>query len=149
MCSPASRHSMAGTVHTSLVVFLKEDIRMRRFISSLTVALALASVASLHAQDAQVKSRTTTKAENAKTVTYTGCVESGSTPQTFVFTHVMPVGQETHTVTGTSGTMTTTTTTYALVPGEKIEFAPHVGHKVQITGIMMSGDIKTKTKTEV
>ena len=53
-------------------------------------------------------------------------------------------------MTGTSGdSATLTTTNYVLVPGDRITLTEHVGHKVQVTGVMMSGDITTKTETKV
>lgn len=120
---------------------------MTRMMTSLTVALSLSCAIALQAQE--VKSRTTVKADNAKTVTYTGCVATGTEAQSFILDHVVPIGQTTRTITGTTGSETTTTTTYALIPGEKVEFQQHVGHKVQVTGVLLSGDMKTKTKTTV
>jgi hypothetical protein len=50
---------------------------------------------------------------------------------------------------GTSGTVTKTdTTTYMLVPGERVEIQSHVGHKVEVTGMMMPAS-KTRTETKV
>jgi hypothetical protein len=52
---------------------------------------------------------------------------------------------------GTSGTVTTTTsTTYALVPGKRIELQEQVGHKVEVTGVLIpEGASKSKTKTKI
>jgi hypothetical protein len=69
-----------------------------------------------------------------------------------VLNKVVPVSRTTRTeVTGTSGeTTTTTATTYVLVPGEKVEFQELVGHKVEVSGVMLpAGDIKTKTRTKI
>jgi hypothetical protein len=45
--------------------------------------------------------------------------------------------------------VTTTTTTYALVPGESVELTGDVGHKVEVTGMMVGGETKeTKTTKE-
>ena len=120
---------------------------MRRFTTSLAVALFAGAVA---VQAQQVQTKTTVKADESKTVTYTGCVSHGTQQTSYVLDHIMPVAQTTRTVTGTSGEAgTVTTTTYALVPGDKITLTEHVGHKVQVTGVMLSGDIKTKTETKV
>jgi len=64
---------------------------------------------------------------------------------------VVPVGRSTETTVGTSGTTTTTTTTkYALVPDEKVEIQTHVGHKVEVTGVMIpAGDSKSTTTTKI
>ena len=52
-------------------------------------------------------------------------------------------------VAGTGGSITTTSTSYILVPGEKVTLTSHVGHKVEVTGMMIpAGETKTKTKIE-
>jgi hypothetical protein len=72
----------------------------------------------------------------------------GTTAQSFILNQAVPVGQTSRTVTGTSGTTTTsTTTTYTLVPAEKVVLTPHVGHKVEVTGELISGESKTETTT--
>jgi len=114
--------------------------------------MAVACAVALHAQD--TKTTTTTKVDSekgdAKTVTYSGCVQSGAEAKSFVLAKAMPVGKTTTTEVGTSGTTTTTTTTYMLVPGEQIELQPQVGHQVEITGVMIpAGDSKVDTKTKV
>src|SRR5439155_26906403 len=108
-----------------------------RSIAALAVAVGCSFVMSVSAQD--TKTTTTTKTEGAKvqTVTYTGCVHSGTETRSFVLDKVVPVGRTTETTIGTAGTTTTTTTTYALVPGEKVEFQTHLGHKVEVTGVMV------------
>ena len=45
---------------------------------------------------------------------------------------------------------TTTSTSYALVPEGQVELQTHVGHKVEVTGLMMpAGDSKVTTTTRV
>lgn len=120
---------------------------MRKTVTSLGMALAFA--VALHAQD--TKTTTTVKSEggDAKTVTYSGCVQSGADPRSFLLAKAMPVAQSTTTEVGTSGTTRSTTTTYMLVPGEKIELQPQIGHQVEITGVMVpAGDSKVETKTQ-
>ena len=51
---------------------------------------------------------------------------------------------------GTAGTMTTTS--YALLPETTVELQEHVGHKVEVTGVLIpsgkgEATIKTRTKT--
>ena len=120
---------------------------MTRLIATVTVALAFAVGAATSAQE--VKSKTTIKGDNVKRVVYTGCLQSGTEARTFILDKVVPIGQTTRTTAGTSGTITTTTTTYALIPEQRVELLPHVGHKVEVTGILISGDVKTRTKTEI
>ena len=122
-----------------------------RFATSVTVALSLAFAAAMHAQESTVKSTTKTKGDDVKAVTYTGCLQAGTESRSFILDKVVPVSQTTRTeATGTSGVTRTTTTTYALVPAEqRVEFQPMVGHKVEVTGVLISGDTKTETKTKV
>jgi len=120
---------------------------MSRFIATATLALGCALAISLNAQETTVKSKTKVSGEEAKTVTFTGCLKTGTEKQTYILDKVVPVSRTTE-VTGTGGAVTTTT--YMLVPGEKVEIERHVGHKVEVTGIVIpAGDIKTETKTKI
>lgn len=64
---------------------------------------------------------------------------------------------KTETSVGQSGmpeTTTTTTTSYVLLPSGQLDFQQNVGHKVEVTAIVIpAGDdktkIETKTKTEI
>src|SRR5260221_8559097 len=115
-----------------------------RFVASLTVAVGCALAIAVHAQDRTTTTKTEVKGD-AKTITYSGCVRTGTEAQSFILDKIVPVGQTTEV--GTSGSVTTTTT-YLLVPGEKIAFQQYVGHKVEVTGMMMpAGDSKTETRT--
>ena len=93
-------------------------------------------------------------------MTYTGCVQEGTTPGTFTLTNVSTTGgtsgSSSGAGTGTSGTSGTGTSgpraaaaragtsseasmgtmTYELVPAKGVELKAHVGHKVQVTGTM-------------
>lgn len=118
-----------------------------RFISSVTIALTVAFAAAMNAQE--VKSTTKITGDNVKAVTYTGCVQTGTQASSFILDKVVPVSTKTE-VTGTAGEITkSTTTTYALVPGERVELQKMVGHKVEVTGVLVSGDSKTETKTKI
>ena len=121
-----------------------------RFIGTLAVALACAFGLTVNAQDTKIKSETKIKADDAKTMTYTGCVQTGSS-KTYMLDSVVPV---TRTVerTGTSGTSTKTTTSYLLVPGsETVQFTNLVGHKVEVTGLLIPAgkDVTTRTTTKI
>jgi hypothetical protein len=120
--------------------------------SAMTFAAALVCGLGItvDAQDTKVKSKT--KMDNdARPVTFTGCVQSGAETRTYVLDKVVPVSRTTTTeTTGTSGEVTTTSTTYMLVPGDKVELQSHVGRKVEITGVLIpSGDSKMKTQTKI
>jgi hypothetical protein len=127
---------------------------MKRFIVAFSVALAGAAI--LQAQE--VKSTTTVKSDDTKTVVYTGCLQTGTETKSYVLQNAIPMKEtKTETSIGQSGmpeTTTTTKTTYALVPGEKVDFTQNVGHKVEVTAIAIpAGDDRSKiestTKTEV
>jgi hypothetical protein len=127
---------------------------MKPFIVAFSVALTGAAI--LHAQD--VKSTTTVKSDDGKTVVYTGCVQSGTETKSYVLQNAIPMKDtKTETTVGKSGmpeTTTTTTTSYMLVPGEKVDLTQNVGHKVEVTAMAIpAGDdhskIESKTKTEV
>jgi predicted extracellular nuclease len=124
---------------------------MTRSIAALAVVLGCSCVIAVSAQE--TKTTTTTKTEGAKatTVSYTGCMQSGTETRSVVLAKVQPISRTTETTVGTSGVATTTTTTtYALVPDEKVEFQTHLGHKVEVTGMMIpAGESKTKTETKV
>ena len=74
---------------------------------------------------------------------------NGNRNEDVILNKVVPVSRSTTTV-GTTGSTTTTTTTYALVPDQKVELETHVGHKVEVTGMMIpAGDSKTTTTTKI
>jgi len=119
---------------------------MSRLIASITFAL-VASAMAVNAQDTTVKSKTKSSGGEAQTVTYTGCVAAGTESRSFVLDKVVPVSRTTTTdlQTGESSS----STTYALVPGEKVEVQSHVGKKVEVTGMLIpGGDSKTETTTK-
>jgi len=121
---------------------------MKRFFAATVLALGC-TVALANAQDTKTTIQTKVDGKKAETVTYTGCVQSGTETKTFILNHVVPMSRST-TTSGTTGTTTTTTTTYALVPDQQVELETHVGHKVEVTGLMIpKGDSKVTTTTKV
>jgi hypothetical protein len=120
---------------------------MSRFIIALTAALACATVAQAQTQE----TRTKTEVKGGQIVTYTGCVQSGSEERSFILDKVVPITRTTTTEeVGTSGTVTRTETRYMLVPDQQVQLVEHVGHKVEVTGILTpAGEKETKTKTEI
>jgi hypothetical protein len=114
----------------------------------LIVAVGCASMLQVatRAQTSESKTKTKVKAEHGQTVTYTGCLQTGTETRTYILQNVVPV-ERTET-TGTAGTMTTTTT-YALVPERTVELQEQVGHKVEVTGVLIpAGKGKTKYEAE-
>ena len=124
---------------------------MTRSIAALAVALGFSCVIAVSAQETKTTTETKTEGGKATTVTYTGCMQTGTETRSVVLAKVQPISKTTETAVGTGGVATTTTTTtYALVPGEKIEFQTHLGHKVEVTGMMIpAGESKTTTETKV
>jgi len=121
-----------------------------RFVTSLAAAVVCATLA-VHAQDTTTKTKTKVEGKDAgKTVTYTGCLGAGTETQTFMLNKVVPVTTtKTTEVAGTGGTITSTSTSYVLVPDQKVTLQQHVGHKVEVTGMMIpAGETKSRTKIE-
>ena len=119
---------------------------MNRLITSVALALGCVTLTA-HAQDTTVKSRTKTTGGDVQTVTYTGCVQTGTEAKSYILDKVVPVSRTT--TTDAAGS-TSSSTTYMLVPGEKVEVQQHVGHKVEVSGTLISGgDVKSETKTTV
>ena len=121
--------------------------RIKRLAGNFGAAVAVAAAIGVGVQAQSSESKTKIKTEHGKTVTYTGCVQTGTETQRYILQNVVPISQTK--TTGTSGTVTTTT--YALVPSEQVEIQQHVGHKVQVTGVLVpagKGDTKVETKTK-
>jgi hypothetical protein len=128
---------------------------MKRTIAAFTIALASAAV--LVAQDAKIE--TTVKIDgDAKPVMFTGCLQAGTVSDTFVLESAVPVKQETTAqadvnAAGQPHVTQTTTTTYALVPSGTVEFQQNIGHKVEVTGILVEAgedaEIKSESNVEV
>lgn len=115
---------------------------MSRCIAAIA-AIGLAVTVTARAQET-VTSKT--KVEGGKSVSFTGCLQSGTESKTYVLNHVVPVSTTVETK-GTTGS-TEITTTYALIPEEKVELQPHVGHKVEVTGVLIPAGADAKIETE-
>jgi hypothetical protein len=110
------------------------EVLMTRPFTTLAVALACACTLGLRA-DAQSTSRTKVEAEHGKTVTYTGCVQSGSEADSYILANVIP----------------TSDSSYLLVPEKTVMLHEHLGQRVQVTGVMIEaghGDAKIETRTK-
>ena len=117
-------------------------------MTSFAFALGCTAIA-LNAQETKTKTETRSSGGQAQVVTYTGCVQTGTEARTYVLDKVVPVTRTTTTETPTSST-TTSSTSYILVSGETVQVQEHVGHKVEVTGMLIpGGDSKTETTTRV
>jgi cytoskeletal protein RodZ len=132
---------------------------MNRIIPACAIAAVFA--VSMSAQDATIKSKTKVDADDAKVVSMTGCLQSG-TGEVFSLTNAKVVAgedleaksktkidvddDETKVKTkseteierededkpvGTAGNVAS----YELVPNQGVDLAPHVGHQVEITAV--------------
>jgi len=124
---------------------------MTRSIVALAVAFGCSCVIGVSAQETKTTTTTKTEGGRAQTITYTGCMATGTETRSVVLEKVQPISRTTETQVGTDGVATTTTsTTYGLVPGERVEFQTHLGHKVEVTGMMIpAGASKTTTETKI
>ena len=126
---------------------------MVRTISSCVLALFAAAVVS--AQDTTIKSETRIKADDAKVLTITGCLGGG--PTNFSLSNVVAATpgdtKDDRKAVGTAGLLDS----YVLMPRDGIALAPHVGHRVELTGVVVppatKGDddakIEVKETTQV
>lgn len=127
---------------------------MRRVLSMCALAVCVGAIPA-YAQNAKVESKTKVKADDAQVVSMTGCLEGG--PSVFLLSHAMiPKDQakKLRKIVGTTGTQDT----YELTPQQGVELAGDVGHKVQVTGVMVPAatahdkhanvEVKEKTKVE-
>jgi hypothetical protein len=120
-----------------------------KLLTTFVLAIGCASVLATQAQAQSDKIKTTIKTDDAKAVTYTGCVQTGSQAKTYVLDRVQPVRKTTEFNTDGS---TTTTTTYSIVSDTAVQLEPQVGHRVEVQGVLIPaghGDASIKTKTEV
>ena len=104
---------------------------MRRIFTS-CVFVMLAAV-TLGAQ-AAVKSETQAKADDAKVMTIAGCLRGG--PSVFVLTNASaapaPAGKD------KPAGAAAIAEAYALVPRDGVTLAPHLGHRVELVGVVVA-----------
>ena len=146
---------------------------MYRGIPAIAVVLGIA--ASAGAQDSTTRSKTKVSADDARTITLTGCLERGTgnafqlrgsgavsgndvTTKSKVEKDEDGKGDQTRTKSRTEiehDGDKTLTATYSLTPQRGVDLASHVGRRVHITGVMVDPDeddaeveIKDDTKIE-
>jgi len=124
---------------------------MKRAIAPFALVLGVTFAGAAVAQDSTIKTKTKVEGDDAQTVTYTGCVQTGTQTQSYVLNNVVPVSKSTEVSANAAGMPTeTTSTTYALVPGDTVQITEYVGHKVEVTGMLVpKGEMKTETETKV
>jgi hypothetical protein len=106
----------------------------------MTAAIMFAAV-TMAAQDAAEK---VDKKAEKKAQSLTGCVQAGSAPGTYTLTNAMPAEGDkmaTDTMKADMGSV--------MLSATDVDLAPHVGHKVTVTGSMMGkkhGDMSKDDK---
>ena len=123
---------------------------MRKIIPGCALALCLA--VSANAQDAKIKTETKVKADNGKVMTMTGCLTGGAGSD-FMLSQVERSKKDRDAV-GTSGSLP-----YALMTRDGLDLGPHIGQKVEVTGVIVpaasKGDhddkiqVNEKSKVEI
>lgn len=111
--------------------------------------MAVAFAAGLSAQtpypqtEKQQPDKKATDTRTSKTVTISGCLREGDEPNTYVLTNVdasaLPPqrGTTPSETAGTAGAAPAATTTVRLIGSSDINLKPHVGHKVEVTGMLV------------
>ena len=121
---------------------------MRRYITTFALALTSATMIAMHTNAQSTETKTKTKTEHAQTVTYTGCIGSGTESRTYVLQNVQPISR---TQTTRSDGTVTTSTTYSLIPEGTVELQQNVGRRVEVTGMLIEaghGDAKITQRTK-
>jgi hypothetical protein len=107
---------------------------MNRMRSAMCISAAIAFAAvTMAAQEA------TDKAADKMEKKVTGCVQAGTSPGTYVLANAVPaVGDK---AASDAASMTKADMGTIMLTGTDVDLAPHVGHKVTISG-MMTGKMK-------
>jgi hypothetical protein len=128
---------------------------MKRFLGMSATAAGFALMLGLHAAAQQppastsAADQTKVQAEHATPMTFTGCLQTGTEAKTYILDKVVPT--KTTEIVGTTGE-TATVTKFDLVPSETVQMQEHVGHKVEVTGVLVpagKGEAKIKTESKL
>jgi hypothetical protein len=128
---------------------------MRKTFMTLFLLLACSAVlaAQSQGQPQSYQPATSSSAQMEKSVTLTGCLAAGKDPGTFVLRSVtksgMNQGQSSQNKSGAKPSeLAKTEPSYALIPEGKVDLKSHLGHKVEVTG-MIAESSKSNTSTEM
>ena len=90
----------------------------------------------LSAQDPQQRPAAQSAAAD-KTVTFTGCVKAGDTPNSFILANIKADDKEkSGAATGTAGTMAKAPDSVRLIAAGDTKLSEHVGHQVSVSGTL-------------
>jgi hypothetical protein len=91
---------------------------------------------------------TSTEAGTGKKMTLTGCLETGSTPNTYVLNHVTVSHEGTAGMGKQPSEMPKAETSYTLTAASSVNLKDHVGHKVEVAGKTEKGKAQRGSTTE-
>lgn len=119
---------------------------MTRCLPACLIAIALAAVGVSAQYPEQKPSEKQMPSKSGQTVTITGCVREGDTPNSFLLANVDPKALAAQPGTaGTAGTppppagaaaTAAATTSVLLISTADIDLTKHVGHKVEVSGMI-------------
>jgi hypothetical protein len=120
---------------------------MTRCLPACLIAIALAAVGVSAQYPEQKPSEKQMPSKSGQTVTITGCVREGDTPNTFLLANVDPKALSAQPGAGATGTAGTpppagaaataaAMTSVLLISTADIDLTKHVGHKVEVSGVI-------------
>ncbi len=102
--------------------------RLAALLLPLTFCLALVVYA-------QTNSTWNASQEKGKSMKLTGCLQNGSEPNTYILDNVSMAQSRTSEA---PSEMARTEPSYKLIPEGDIDLKDHIGHKVEVTGMLMN-----------
>lgn len=118
---------------------------MKRVVIATCVALACAVSLAAQTPASQDKPAAGQPAAADKGVTLKGCLRAGDSPDTFVLANAMPASGATGTTGAAAGAATTAKTVRLTGAPAGMNLKDHVGHTVEITGMMTGQGAKSAT----
>lgn len=115
------------------------------------VGCGLALAAGQYPDQSQSNPQTTPSSSSmGKSVTFIGCLQSGTEPNSYVLSNAMPsdMSRQATRSEGMPSEMARTENSYRLIPEGKVDLKKHVGHKVEVTGKMAKKSSMTSMSKE-
>ncbi len=105
---------------------------MRTRLTALFLPLAFSLALVVYAQ-IQTGGKGSASYEKNWDMRITGCLQTGSEPNTYILNNVSMSRSRTG---GTPNEMARTETSYKLIPEGNLDLKDHIGHKVEVTGML-------------
>jgi len=140
---PFSVGKCGARLAASLTIGKKEGKKVKAKLIAMLLPLFLAFAFAARTQTGQMQG--TSSQERSQKAKFTGCLQSGTTPESFTLNNVK-VAQ---TRTGkTPSRMARAESSYTLLPDSRVNLARHVGHEVEITGSLMNAPTSSSGKSD-